>query len=164
MGKESEEDYIYIYMYIHIYGEGNGNLLQYSCLENPVDSGSWRAAVHRVAKSQIRLKRLSMHDCIGEGNGNPLQYSCLENPRDTGAWWAAVCGVGHDWSDSAAARIHGGPPCARRSKRFMDGQSSRQICQLAASQSCSFSFLNYDKIYKTKITILNIFKRAIQWH
>ena len=80
-------------LYIHIYGEGNGNLLQYSCLENPVDSGSWRAAVHRVAKSQIRLKRLSMHDCIGEGNGNPLQYSCLENPRDTGAWWAAVCGV-----------------------------------------------------------------------
>ena len=64
----------------------------------------------------------------------------------------------------AAARIHGGPPCARCCKRFMDGQSSQHIRQLAASRSCSFSFLNYDKIYKTKITILNIFKRAIQWH
>ena len=32
-----------------IYGEGNGTLLQYSCLENPMDGGSWWAAVHGVA-------------------------------------------------------------------------------------------------------------------
>ena len=32
-------------------GEGNGNPLQYSCLENPVDRGTWRAMVHGVAKS-----------------------------------------------------------------------------------------------------------------
>ena len=31
------------------YVEGNGNPLQYSCLENPVDRGTWWAAVHRVA-------------------------------------------------------------------------------------------------------------------
>ena len=31
-------------------GEGNGNLLQYSCLRNPMDSGAWWATVHRVAK------------------------------------------------------------------------------------------------------------------
>ena len=43
-----------------------------------------------VAKSQTRLKQLSMRACLGEGNGNPLHYSCLENPRDRGAWWAAV--------------------------------------------------------------------------
>ena len=36
-------------------GEGNGNPLQYSCLENPMDRGAWRARVHRVAKSQTRL-------------------------------------------------------------------------------------------------------------
>ena len=35
-------------------GEGNGNPLQYSCLENPVDRGAWRAAVHGVVKSQTR--------------------------------------------------------------------------------------------------------------
>ena len=40
-------------------GEGNGNPLQYSCLENPMDRGAWRATVHRVAKSQTRLKQLS---------------------------------------------------------------------------------------------------------
>ena len=67
-------------------GEGNGNPLQYSCLENPVGRGAWRASVHRVAQSQTGLKRLSMHACIGDRNGNPLQYSCLENPRDRGAW------------------------------------------------------------------------------
>ena len=33
-------------------GEGNGNPLQYSCLENPMDSGAWWATVHGVAKSQ----------------------------------------------------------------------------------------------------------------
>ena len=33
-------------------GEGNGNPLQYSCLENPMDRGAWRATVHRVAKSR----------------------------------------------------------------------------------------------------------------
>ena len=36
-------------------GEGNGNPLQYSCLENPMDRGAWRATVHGVTKSQTRL-------------------------------------------------------------------------------------------------------------
>ena len=31
-------------------GEGNGNLLQYSCLENPLDRGAWWATVHGVAR------------------------------------------------------------------------------------------------------------------
>ena len=39
-------------------GEGNGNPLQYSCLENPMDRGAWRATVRGVTKSQTRLKRL----------------------------------------------------------------------------------------------------------
>ena len=84
-------------VYSKYLGEGNGSPLQHSCLENPVDRGAWWAAVHRVAQSQTRLKRLSMHACIGEGNGNPFQYSCLENLRDRGAWWAAVYGVTQSW-------------------------------------------------------------------
>ena len=36
-------------------GEGNGNPLQYSCLENPMDGGAWKAAVHGVTKSRTRL-------------------------------------------------------------------------------------------------------------
>ena len=42
-----------------IYGEGNGNPLQYSCLENPRDGGTWWAAVYGVTQSQTQLKRLS---------------------------------------------------------------------------------------------------------
>ena len=34
--------------------EGNGNTRQYSCLENPMDRGAWRATVHRVTKSQTQ--------------------------------------------------------------------------------------------------------------
>ena len=41
--------------------EGSGNPLQYSCLENPMDRGAWRAIVHSVAKCRTRLKRLSTH-------------------------------------------------------------------------------------------------------
>ena len=36
-------------------GEGDGTPLQYSCLENPMDGGTWWAAVHRVTKSWTRL-------------------------------------------------------------------------------------------------------------
>ena len=37
-------------------GEGNGNPLQYSCVENPMDRGAWRATVHRVRQSWAQLK------------------------------------------------------------------------------------------------------------
>jgi len=40
---------------------GHGNPLHYSCLENPMDRGAWWATVHRVPKSQTRLKQLSKH-------------------------------------------------------------------------------------------------------
>ena len=33
-------------------GGGHGNLLQYSCLKNPMDRGAWQATVHGVTKSQ----------------------------------------------------------------------------------------------------------------
>ena len=45
-------------------GWGNGNQLQYSCLENPMDRGSWLAIVHRVSKSQTWLKRQLAHKCV----------------------------------------------------------------------------------------------------
>ena len=32
-------------------GEGNGNPLQYSCLKNPADMGTWQATIHGVTKS-----------------------------------------------------------------------------------------------------------------
>ena len=40
-------------------GEKHGNPLYYSCLENPVDKGVWRATVHRSAWSQTWLRDLA---------------------------------------------------------------------------------------------------------
>ena len=36
-------------------GEVNANPLQYSCLENPMDRGAWRATVLGITKSQTQL-------------------------------------------------------------------------------------------------------------
>ena len=36
-------------------GKGDGYPFQYSCLQNPMDRGTWRAIVHGVAKSQTQL-------------------------------------------------------------------------------------------------------------
>ena len=38
------------------HGEGNDNLLQYSCLGNPMDGEVWWATLHGVTKSQTRLR------------------------------------------------------------------------------------------------------------
>ena len=51
--------YMEVKLIAHI-GEGNGTPLQYSCLENPMDSGAWWAAVHGVAKSQTRLSDFTL--------------------------------------------------------------------------------------------------------
>ena len=47
-----------------------GNPLQYSCLENHMDTVAGHSTVHRVVKSQTQLKQLSMHTCsacLGDG-------------------------------------------------------------------------------------------------
>ena len=42
-------------------GGGYSSLLQYSCLENPMDRGDWWAIGHRVSQSWTRLKQLRVH-------------------------------------------------------------------------------------------------------
>ena len=42
-------------------GEGNGNPLQYSCLENPMDRGTWWTTVRWVTKSQTQLSDFYFH-------------------------------------------------------------------------------------------------------
>ena len=55
-------------------GEGNGNPLQYSCLENPRDRGSWWAAVYGVTQTQTQLKRLSSRRSMDLTFQVPVQY------------------------------------------------------------------------------------------
>ena len=43
-------------------GGGHDKPLQYSCLENPMDRGAWRAIIHRVINSRTQLKRLTPTD------------------------------------------------------------------------------------------------------
>ena len=87
----------------------SGTPLQSSCLENPMDRGAWKAAVHGVAKSQTRLSDFTF----------TFHFHALEKEKATHcsvlAWripGTAEPGglpslgshrVGHDWSNSAAA-------------------------------------------------------------
>ena len=96
----------------HVIGEGNGTLLQYSCLENPMDGGAWWAAVHGVAKSRTRLsdftftfrfhvleKEMATHSSVLAwripGTGEPGGLLSMGSHR-----------VRHDWSDLAAAALN----------------------------------------------------------
>ena len=88
--------------------EGNGTPLQYSCLENPMGGGAWKAAVHGVAKSRTWLsnftftfhfhaleKEMATHSSVLAwripGTGEPGELPSMGLHR-----------VGHDWSDLAA--------------------------------------------------------------
>ena len=88
--------------------EGNGTPLQYSCLENPMDGGAWKAAVHGVAEGRTQLsdftytfyfhaleKEMATHSSVLAwripGMGEPGGLPSMGSHR-----------VGHDWSDLAA--------------------------------------------------------------
>ena len=87
-------------------GEGSGTPLQYSRLENPMDGGAWKAAVHGVAKCQTWLtftfhfpaleKEMATHSSVPAwripGMVEPGGLPSMESRR-----------VEHDWSDLAAA-------------------------------------------------------------
>ena len=49
------------------YGIGNGGPLQYSCLENPLDTGIWWSTVLGVTKSQTQLS-IPLHTCVNMKN------------------------------------------------------------------------------------------------
>ena len=54
-------------------GVGHGNPFQYSCLENLMDRGAWRATAHRVTKNQN--DRAHMHGGLPSRYG--MHYACL---------------------------------------------------------------------------------------
>ena len=60
-------------------GEGNGNPLQYSCLENPTDGGTWWATVHGVAKSPTGLRDFTfMLRCNWRNRYFKKKTSCIK--------------------------------------------------------------------------------------
>ena len=55
-------------------GEGDGNPFQYSCLENPIDRGAWRATLHRVSKNWTQLK------CVSPQEPLRKTFDCNSSP------------------------------------------------------------------------------------
>ena len=84
-------------------------LLQYSCLENPMDGGAWWAAVHGVAKSQRRLSDFTFTFHFHALEKEMATHSSVLAWRIPGTGepgWLPSMGphrIGHDWSDLAAA-------------------------------------------------------------
>ena len=72
-------------------GEGHGNPLQYSCLENPTERGTWQTTVHSVAKSQTWLKWLSMYAHIASvRDENQSQASRFQSMIFSYITWSLV--------------------------------------------------------------------------
>ena len=90
-------------------GEGNGTPLQYSCLENPMDRGAWKAAVHGVAKGRTRLSDFTFtfhfHALKEEmaTHSSVLAWRIPGTGESGGLPSLGSHKVGHDWSDLVAA-------------------------------------------------------------
>ena len=88
--------------------EGNGTPLQYSCLENPMDGGTWWAAVHGVAKSRTRLSNFTFtfhfHALEKEMATHYSVLACrIPGTEEPGGLLSmGLHRVGHNWSDLAA--------------------------------------------------------------
>ena len=72
-------------------GEGNGNPLQYSCLENSMDRGGWRATVHKVGLD-LATKTIPWCKKHKELNGNSTwmrleSHPCPQSPALPAPWF-----------------------------------------------------------------------------
>ena len=89
-------------------GEGNGTPLQYSCLENPMDRGAWKAAVHEVARSWTWLSDFTFtfhfHALEKEmaAYSSVLAWRIPGTGEPGGLLSTGSHRVGHDWNDLAA--------------------------------------------------------------
>ena len=90
-----------------ISGEGNGIPLRYCCLENHMDRGPWRAAVHGVTKSWTWLSDFTFHfhplekEIAAHSSVLPWRIPGTGEPH--GLPSMGLHRVGHNWSDLAAA-------------------------------------------------------------
>ena len=84
-------------------GGGNVDLLQSSCLENPMDRGAWWAPVHGVAKSQTWLSIWQIVCLPNSCNGwkirsslstHPLSYFAMlwnSHAQEAVEVWGTIC-------------------------------------------------------------------------
>ena len=93
-------EYEQLYLFNLLYGEGNGTLLQYSCLENPMDGGAWYAVVCGVTESQTRLSDFTFtfhfHALEKETHSSVLAWRIPGTGELGGLWSMGPHRVGHD--------------------------------------------------------------------
>ena len=70
--------------------EGNGTPLQYSCLENPMDGGAWKAAVHGVAEGQTRLSDFTFTFYFHALESRKWQPTPVFLPGESQGWGSLV--------------------------------------------------------------------------
>ena len=93
------------------FGEGNGTPLQYSCLENPMDGGAWKAAVHGVTEGRTRLRDFTFtfhfHALEKEmaTHSSVLAWRVPGTEEPGGLPSMGSHRVGYNWSDLAAADL-----------------------------------------------------------
>ena len=76
-------------------GEENGNPLQYSCLEDPMDRGAWRAMVHRVTELDTTEQLNDNRDRIDQGvslPGGGVEVCSGRGSTLNRAAWVSRCG------------------------------------------------------------------------
>ena len=82
--------------YSCVVGEGTGTPLQYSCLENPMDRGTWWAEVHVIAKSRTRLRdfTFTFHShALEKEMATHSSVLAWRIPGTAEPWWAAIYGI-----------------------------------------------------------------------
>ena len=98
--------YLTTFLYVALEKEMATHSIQYPCLENPVDSGAWWAADHRVAQSRTRLKWLGYMHALEKEMATHSSVLAWRIPgmEDPGRLLSVGSHrVRHNWSDLAAA-------------------------------------------------------------
>ena len=147
-------------------GEGNGNALQYSCLENPMKRGSWRATVHGVAKSQTWLSNWHTQEIqiIWMPIHSQTWKPELENSETKISDWRVymqlvyVAWLTAQWPQGGSHILHG-------------FQGSKYDCSASNARCCMIFLTKFSKVTQhnfhsfiliTSVTSPHKFKRRIQ--
>ena len=115
-------------------GEGNGTPLQYSCLENPMDGGAWKAAVYGVTEGRTRLSDFTITFPFHALEKEMATHSSVLAWRIPGMWEPGGLPstgshrVRHDWSDLAAVAA---AAAAAAAASYCLGNEEKHLCCLS---------------------------------